>query len=122
MSKKYVSVRNMSHEVKGKIQLFQIVRRNFAMLGISSNCLNQPNRLDTNLSLASLSYSFSVIAHVIFLLQETKNFREFTDNVYETSSVITVFICFVIVVFKMRKLFEFIESCQNIIDKRETYF
>lgn len=109
----------MVQAAKNKIQLFQMIQRNLAKLGISSNCFNQ---FDRNLSLASLSYGLNVISNGIFLLHETNNFREFTNSFNATYSVVSVVACFVIVIYKVIKLFEFIENCEKIIDKREKDF
>lgn len=109
----------MVHAVKSKIQLFKMIRWNFATLGISSNCLNQ---FDRNLSLAFLSYGLNIISNGIFLLHDTNNFREYTDSINATYSVVIVFACLVIVISEITNLFEFIENCEKIVDKREKDF
>lgn len=102
-----------------KIELFQIIQRNFAKLGISSSYSKQNVLLNRNVLKASVFYSMNSTLNSIFLLLEASNFREYTDSIIATTSVFGILFCFMIVFFKMTKLFEFIENCERATNERK---
>lgn len=106
-------------EVKRKIKLFQIIKQNFAKLGISSNLSTQNNLFNKNVLTASLFYGLNITLNGIFLFFKANTFREYTDSIYPTSAVITISVCFANTLFKMTKLFDFFERCDTIADERE---
>lgn len=66
-----------------------------------------------------LLYAFGFSFSAIFLFQEAKNFQEYTDNLYITTSSAVGFAYFVIIVFKMEKLFTMMKNVEKNIKKSE---
>lgn len=111
----------MAIEVKKKLKIFQLIKRNFAILGISSNSLNKKYLLNKNVLTASLFYGLNFTLNAIFLFCKANNFQEYTDSIYVTTAVLTIFVCYVITIFKVTNIFEFIEHCETIVDESEFY-
>lgn len=109
----------MMVEKRQKIKLFQIIQRNVAILGISSNYSKQNDMLNRNVLKASVFYGLNSTFNTIFLLVEASNFREYIDSIIATTSVFGILFCFMIVFSEMSKLFEFIENCERATNERE---
>lgn len=101
----------MNHK-KSKMKLFQSIQKSYAILGISQ-C--QPS-FNIRILVASLGFGSGIILSNVFLFRDIENWKEFTDTIFVNSSVILVDICFSNMIFKMEKLFQFIDCCEKIFE------
>lgn len=98
--------------------LFSLTRKNFEYLGIFLCQSEYP--FNKRISIAILSYSLSCALYCLFFFYEAKTFWEYTSSIY--SSAITIFIvaCFITIIFRIRKIIEFIDNCEKIVYKSES--
>lgn len=75
------------------MKIFQTVRSNFAILGISSIS--------------------------VFLVYVAKSFEEYTNSIYITSVSVALFVTLSFLVRRMANLFEFIDNLDKIVDESE---
>lgn len=103
-----------------KMKVLQTVQKNFAVLGINPKRINpKQSKSDGKIVMTWLILSLATTSSAIFLLVEAKTFQEYTNNIYSTSAGAVLATTFTIVIFKMEKLFESIDSLEDIIDKSE---
>lgn len=102
-----------------KQKIFQIIQRNFTILGISSSFSRQNDLLNKSVLKATTFYMLNCILNSMFLICEANNFREFTDSIIATISLFGILLVYVMAVLNMTKLFEFIQNCENAIDERK---
>lgn len=109
-------------EKKKKIKIFQIIQQNFAILGISSKGSNRNSLVNGNILKAllhSLSYILNATLSGTFLVYRANIFREYIDCINGVSALIAILASLMILFFRMKVLFGFIENCEKIIDRRE---
>lgn len=103
-----------------KMQLFQSVQMNLAILGI---CPSQSMQISCGFNGKMLKVAFfhglSGILSCLFFVYEAHTFREYTDSIYMTSATIMVILYFLILILKMAKLFEFIDDFEKVISDSE---
>lgn len=95
------------------MKLFQVIQKNFLVLGISSN---QP-RLNGKLVKTCLVYALSVTLSAAFLFFEAKSFIEYTSNIYITTAVSVISTYFIVWILKLKKFFKLIENLENFYDE-----
>ena len=103
------------------MRLFEEVQRNFAVLGISSIAANQ-NSFNCRTVIGLLTFGSSTFLHLVFLFHEAKTFGEYTDNIYMTTATVATAVCFINVILNMNKVFQYIESLDEIVNKSEYVF
>lgn len=96
------------------MKLFQLIQKNFSVLGITSN---QTKYSRIKLVMTLIIYGLITTSSILFLVFEADTFDEFTNNIYITSGCVMMCIIFVIMAFKQGKLFELIDSFDKFIDK-----
>lgn len=100
-----------------KMKLYQSVQRSFAMLGIHRNHLRQNHLLNGKILAVSFVYWTGII--LLCLSYNTPSFMEYTAVMFESSVLIFNMTCHTVLIFKMEKLFQLIDKCENIIDERK---
>lgn len=102
-----------------KMKLYQSAQRQFALLGISSQLLIQKYPFNEKILLMSFSYICKIISFCMFMYYNVNTFREYTDSIYVTSTVVLIVICYANVVFRVAGFFKFIDSCDEIVATSE---
>lgn len=89
------------------------------MIGVSAHQSTQKYPLNFK------NVAFFIILHVAtisaaaFILYDAKSFKDYTNSMYPTTSWIAVTLDTYIFIFRMDKIFEFIDHYENVIEKRE---
>lgn len=95
------------------MKLAQIVQKNFAFLGISSN---QP-RYNRQSTITFSMNGFGIIFSIIFLIFNANTFLEYTMNIFVTATLIAIWIDFMALLFKKEKLFNMIDELAEFVDE-----
>lgn len=97
--------------------MFQLVQKEFAVLGISSNQATNPfnNRTIGCLFL----FGLNIILYIVFLFHSAKSFMEYTENIYITSAITLIGIAFFWFVLKMKNLFELLDGVEMHINGKK---
>lgn len=107
-------------ELSEKMRLFQSVQSFFAIVGITSYQSMQKHPFNHKILATFFSYSLTMTSYNVYLFHVATTFWEYNDNIYMNSATMLVVIGFTIVVFNIKKLFEFIDSCEAItIDSKQ---
>lgn len=101
------------------MKLFQSVQENFATLGITREQSIRNNPFNARMLAAFSTYILMIASIAVFFFHDANTFWEYTNNIYNLSAIILIFISFVTVVFNMRKCFALIDSCAAVVAKSE---
>lgn len=96
------------------MQLFQTIRRGFAFLGVSSLQSMQTNPFNRRNVATLFSFILTIAAYNIYLFRVASTFWEYTINIYSNSATFLAVGCYVIVILKMRKIFQVIDKCEKV--------
>lgn len=98
-----------------KMKLFQIVQKNFALLGICSN----ESRLNRKSVMIFLAFGLAINFGILFLFFKANTSLEYTNNIYMTTVMILSCIAFAIMLLKKGKLFKLIAKIEEFFDESE---
>lgn len=101
------------------MKLFKLIQKKFAKLGITSQQSIQSYRINRKILIALLSYGTNNILNYAFIFNGGHSFVEYTDIICMSATTTMIAINFTILIFKMEKYFEFIDSCNKIATKSE---
>lgn len=96
-----------------EMKLFQVVLKNFSILGISSD----HSKLNGKLVKTFLIYALGGSLSVAFLFYEAKTFMEYTSNIYVTTAIAVISTYFTILTLKSKKFFKLIDNLMIFIDE-----
>lgn len=98
------------------MKLFKLAKRNFALLGIKSH---KSIRVYRRILFAFASYATNNILNYAFILHGGHSFVEYADIACMSATTTMIGIFYTIVVIKMDKFLEFVDSCNEIATKSE---
>lgn len=101
------------------MKIFQTIQKNFAMLGISANQTRERSSINFKNSIAFVLILLNFCSQFINLIFLADNFEEYTICIYAFFTVMMFEMEFGIHVWKMTKLFKFIENFQRLIESSE---
>lgn len=111
------------HFSKLKIKIFQRVREQYAIIGISpSNQSNQKFPFSKRVFLGFLSFSCTTVSQFVYILYVANDFMECMECVCSLSGTIILFVCFAAIVFRKAKLFDSIDNIEKLIDSSKSAF
>ena len=93
---------------------------NFAILGISSAQSIQKYPFNTKIIHAFLLIGLTTFLHVMHIICVARNLKERMESATTTSGSLIISICFITVIFKMRTVFECINSFEEVIAMSES--
>lgn len=104
-----------------KMRFFQTIRKQYAIMGISSSNQWTPELpFSERVLLGFLLFGCAIISHLVYTFHVADGFIEYVECICTTSASIIVFICFVAIVLRKTKLFETIDNIKKLIDTSET--
>lgn len=101
------------------MKLFQTIQNKFAILGISSHQSTQEQPFNQRIILVYLIYGCSCILSNVYLFRKAQTVEEYTNCIYIATATTMLTLFFSIVVYKMPKLFKYIENVENIVERGE---
>lgn len=97
---------------------FQIAKKNFEALGISSN----QSRFNGKLAKTCLIYSLCSISSAAFLFFEAECFIEYTSNIYVTTALTGISTYFIFWILKLQNFFNLIDNLEKFFEESEYFF
>lgn len=102
------------------MRIFQSFRRHLVFAGFIAHQSVQKNPFNRRVLLTVLSYTLSIISFNVYLFRVASTFFEYTNNIYTNSASTITVICYIILAFNQRKMFENFELLEkNIADCKQ---
>lgn len=102
------------------MKVFQSFQKSLAMLGIRRNSNNlHAHPIDRNVLAVYIVIGLTVVSFGLFQYYGSHDFEESTKSIYFLTVFNAVIINFTFVVFRAKKVFEFIDVCEEIINESE---
>lgn len=109
--------------LKEKIKVLRIVRKQYAIAGITNSSSNHPNKnielINKRIFCGLLALGCLIISHFLYIVYEASDFMEYMNCICATSSTLIVFGCISIIVVQRTLLFEMIERIELLIETRK---
>lgn len=102
------------------IKLFRFVQNSYHSMGI--HLMQQTNRVFSRKFLFSLTIVLATISYFGYFLLESSNIGEYGQNFYRSMSICSALIDYFITVSKMSIISQFIEMCEEFIEKSKWKF
>lgn len=97
-----------------KMKLFQVIQKNLAMLGISSNQQRYCNQKSV---MTLFVYSLAITLSMVFLFFKADTYLEYTLNIYVTSTAFGACVGFIALLFQKGKLFKLIDELEEFFNE-----
>ena len=98
------------------MKILQRSLRNFAVLGIDSD----QNPFNARILMTIIFYLLTNGSIFIYIFYKANDIREYTLAIFTIFITITITIVFIAIVIEMKKMFELIDFCEEIIKKSKT--
>lgn len=99
------------------MKIFQRVRKQYAILGISSaNRLTQEWPFSGRVFAGFALFACTIIFQLVYLFHVTDGFMEYIESISSTSGTVIIFVCFAAIVFRQATLFKSIGNIEKLID------
>lgn len=99
------------------MKILTTVQKNFALIGISAKQSTQNNPFNAENLIVLLILCLTLITNVMNLIYEADNFKDYTISVFSCSTMIVAILIFVMILARMRHLFDFLKQAEQIINK-----
>lgn len=107
---------NSSKSQWPKFRIFLLTQKNFATLGVTPDLSNQQCLFNKRISIGLSLLGLATICIFQFFFYEAKTFSECTQASYLGLYSALILIGLLIVVIKVKKLFEFIKNSENLVN------
>lgn len=97
------------------MKLFQIIQKNFAVLGVKANL----SRFNGKLVKTCIIYSLGTTSSAAFLFFKAKTFVEFTSNIYVTTALAGISSYFIFWIIKLENFFKLIDNIEKFCEESE---
>lgn len=98
------------------MKLFQLIQKNYEILGISSIEAEFSQR---KLVMTSLVFGLTTTSSCAFLIFQANTFNQFTMNIYISSACVIICIAFTIIALNQEKFFKLIDDYEKFIHESE---
>lgn len=96
------------------MKIFHTIQKNFEIMGFSSNQTLQKYPLNEKNSMGIFVFIMCSISYLYYLFNIANSFMEYTQSVYVTGAVILIGSSYVIILIKMKELFQYIVFVKNL--------
>lgn len=101
------------------IKAFETLRKNLTNAGIGSNSTNQSWPFNGNIFYGFIVLGYGIFFTSAFIIYEAESIADYTQSVYAVSLLTLISVCFLILIFNVKKFFEFINRTDNLINTSE---
>lgn len=101
------------------MKCFELIQYYFAIVGIDSQHANQKCLLNQRNVMVIIIFGLTFICKIVYLFHGVKTLVEYTESLYVVSTLVATILAFAIIIWKMPKLFEFIDNFENTIEERK---
>lgn len=112
-------------KIKGKMKLFQTVRKNLIPLGYirdRDGCRYKLCSTSHLVAIAISVYTAGIISIFIFATLLADSSAEYMDSVYILAVLLSIFVSYMTTILNMTKLFGFIDNCEKVCDESKFQF
>lgn len=102
-----------------KLQIFRLIQKNLASIGIEPGLTQQVYPINRKISMVFVFNIFTIVSNLVYVISDAKTFADYTQSIYIISIVVLVVYFLVILIIKVDKLFEFIHNCGKIVNSSE---
>lgn len=102
---------------KRKMEIFRQIQIDFAIYGIG---LHQPCLFNWRNRFAILIFICGIVFTCAYILFEVDAFQDYADSISTAAAPIATFMIFVIIAWKMREFFNFVQETETLIVDRES--
>lgn len=115
-----VSSQPQSHPKIPKMKIFQLTQRNFATIGISADSSTQSSyRFNGRIFVGVFILGSIAICNFIYIFYEAETSAEYTESIFMSTLSIPFFLALLILILNVKKLFELINNCENLVNTSE---
>lgn len=108
---------------KPKMKIFEIVQKQYAVLGISSSQQStETYPISKKVFLGLLLFGYTTVSEFVYTFYMSRDFMEYVECICSLSGNIIIFICFAAVVIRERAIFEMIGNIEKFIDTSKPHF
>lgn len=97
-----------------KSKVFEIIEKYFAIAGITPSLAEQTCPLNGCILLGFLLLGSAMYFTSVFLIDEAETFAEYTQSVYTNALSTLIILALLILIFKVKQLFKFINDCDKL--------
>lgn len=114
-----ISEQNETQPNSPIIKTFQTAQKIFATLGIRPSFAMQPYPFNVRILIGSLILGATMICNLLYVLNDAKTFAEYTQCAYYLTTELLVLFYLLVVILKVKNIFEFIDSCDRLVNTSE---
>lgn len=103
--------------MESKMQTFVMMKKSFALLGVSKVNLLQKNRINIRNMTALMWQSGAAISNCVYLLYEAETFNDYAIGIYSGSSLIVGVILFIISILHMRQINKCLDNIERLVNE-----
>lgn len=97
-----------------KMKIFHTIQKAFGILGFSSNQSLHRYPFNGRIWMGFVVFGICLISYLYYLFNIANTFMEYTQSVYVTGAVILIGSSYIIILIKMKKLFQFIDFVEDL--------
>lgn len=102
------------------MKLFKTVQRNFALLDFNRN--HNDRLFNRRNFLGVIIFVLGIVHHFTFVILSANTPEDYMDSAYILAVSVSIFVSYVTTIYKMTKLFDFFDDCENIRNKSKFDF
>lgn len=102
-----------------RVKVLQQVQKNLAAIGISSDLISQAYPFNRKILMVVIMICYGCTSSSLYIFLEAKTFDEYTQSIYIFSACVLISIIFIITYSKLRDIFQFIDSLENVMNFRK---
>lgn len=102
-----------------KLKAFKAIQKNFAIAGISPKLVTQSYLLNWKILQCFLLLWSATAFMCVHTINYAETFSEYTQTIYMGSAAIIVIFALLILILKVKKLFEFVDRCDSMLNMSE---
>lgn len=102
-----------------KMKIFQSIQRNFATLDITVSQSREPSLISRKHLIICVILCANIVTNVVSIISLAESFDEYTFCIYGSFTLTMTGMEFIIHIWKMRQLFQFIENFEQLIETSE---
>ena len=99
------------------MKILQTTLKNWAILGIS----REQHTFNARALATFACYLLTNISHFIYLFYKDSHFREYIISIFAIFTLTTIAIVFTVIISQKEEIFELIDYCEEIIEKRKQF-
>lgn len=101
------------------MKVIEILRRQFAMIGIVSDESTMSHPINLINLMILLMFVIDLIINGVYCFHGADNFQDYVNSAFACSALTVSMMAFVTLIWEMAKVYEFLENLEKAINNRE---